>query len=305
MLKKLCGYNKLRGGVMHDEHQYLNLIQDILISGKEQEGRNGVTKAIFGTAMHFSLNDGVIPFMTTKRLAWKTCLKELLWFIKGDTDNKHLKDQNVHIWDANGSRDFLDSRGLLNRKEDDLGPIYGFQWRHFNADYETCHTNYNDKGIDQLSIIIDALKDPKERFSRRLILTAWNPCQLDDMALPPCHVLAQFSVIEDNKLSCSLYQRSGDVGLGVPFNIASYSLLTHILAKHCGLETHEFYYYIGNTHIYDDHYQPLIEQIKRTPYTFPKLTILKKYNSIDDYNVDDFIVQQYQHHPSIKMNMRK
>ncbi len=305
MLKKLCGYNKLRGGVMHDEHQYLNLIQDILISGKEQEGRNGVTKAIFGTAMHFSLNDGVIPFITTKRLAWKTCLKELLWFIKGDTDNKHLKDQNVHIWDANGSRDFLDSRGLLNRKEDDLGPIYGFQWRHFNADYETCHTNYNDKGIDQLSIIIDALKDPKERFSRRLILTSWNPCQLDDMALPPCHVLAQFSVIEDNKLSCSLYQRSGDVGLGVPFNIASYSLLTHILAKHCGLEAHEFYYYIGNTHIYDDHYQPLIEQIKRTPYTFPKLTILKKYNSIDDYNVDDFIVQQYQHHPSIKMNMRK
>ena len=305
MLKKLCGYNKLRGGLMHDEHQYLNLIQDILISGKEQEGRNGVTKAIFGTAMHFSLNDGVIPFMTTKRLAWKTCLKELLWFIKGDTDNKHLKDQNVHIWDANGSRDFLDSRGLINRKEDDLGPIYGFQWRHFNADYETCHTNYNDKGIDQLSIIIDALKDPKERFSRRLILTAWNPCQLDDMALPPCHVLAQFSVIEDNKLSCSLYQRSGDVGLGVPFNIASYSLLTHILAKHCGLEAYEFYYYIGNTHIYDDHYQPLIEQIKRTPYTFPKLIILKKYNSIDDYNVDDFIVQQYQHHPSIKMNMRK
>ena len=305
MLKKLCGYNKLREGVMHDEHQYLNLIQDILISGKEQEGRNGVTKAIFGTAMHFSLNDGVIPFMTTKRLAWKTCLKELLWFIKGDTDNKHLKDQNVHIWDANGSRDFLDSRGLINRKEDDLGPIYGFQWRHFNADYKTCHTNYNDKGIDQLSIIIDALKDPKERFSRRLILTAWNPCQLDDMALPPCHVLAQFSVIEDNKLSCSLYQRSGDVGLGVPFNIASYSLLTHILAKHCGLEAYEFYYYIGNTHIYDDHYQPLIEQIKRTPYTFPKLTILKKYNSIDDYNVDDFIVQQYQHHPSIKMNMRK
>ena len=147
MLKKLCGYNKLRGGLMHDEHQYLNLIQDILISGKEQEGRNGVTKAIFGTAMHFSLNDGVIPFMTTKRLAWKTCLKELLWFIKGDTDNKHLKDQNVHIWDANGSRDFLDSRGLINRKEDDLGPIYGFQWRHFNADYETCHTNYNDKGM--------------------------------------------------------------------------------------------------------------------------------------------------------------
>tara|TARA_Y100000748_G_scaffold293699_1_gene283488 strand:+ start:2155 stop:3072 length:918 start_codon:yes stop_codon:yes gene_type:complete len=305
MLKKLCSYNKLRVGIMHDEHQYLNLIGDILTYGKEQDGRNGVTKAIFGSAMHFSLADGVVPFMTTKRLAWKTCLKELLWFIKGDTDNNNLKNQNVHIWDANGSRDFLDSRGLTTREEDDLGPIYGFQWRHFNAEYDTSHTDYSNKGIDQLKIIIDALKDPKVRHSRRLLLTAWNPCQLDEMALPPCHVLAQFSVIEDGKLCCSLYQRSGDVGLGVPFNIASYSLLTHILAKHCGLEAHEFYYYIGNTHIYDDHYQPLMEQIKRKPYIFPKLTILKSYESIDNYTPEDFKINDYQYHPSIKMNMRK
>jgi thymidylate synthase len=192
MLKKLCGYNKLRGGVMHDEHQYINLIEDILTSGTEQDGRNGVTKAIFGTAMHFSLKDGVVPFMTTKRLAWKTCLKELLWFIRGDTNNKHLKEQNVHIWDANGSRDFLDSRGLIDREEDDLGPIYGFQWRHFNADYYTSDANYNDKGVDQLKMIIDALKDPKERYSRRLILSSWNPCQLSEMALPPCHIYSYF-----------------------------------------------------------------------------------------------------------------
>lgn len=305
MLKKLCGYNKLRVGSIHDENQYLNLIEDILVSGKEQEGRNGVTKAIFGTAMHFSLKDGTVPFLTTKRLAWKTCLKELLWFIKGDTDNKHLKNEKVHIWDANGSRDFLDSRGLINRKEDDLGPIYGFQWRHFNAEYENCEKDYTNEGIDQLKIIIDALKDSKKRYSRRLILTAWNPCQLNEMALPPCHILAQFSVIEDGKLSCSLYQRSGDVGLGVPFNIASYSILTHILAKHCGLEAYEFYYYIGNTHIYDDHYKPLMEQIKRSPYIFPKLTILNSYDSIDNYKVNDFKIDKYQYHPSIKMNMRK
>lgn len=305
MLKQLCGYNKLRVGVMHDENQYLNLIGDILKHGKEQEGRNGVTKAVFGTAMHFSLADGVVPFMTTKRLAWKTCLKELLWFIKGDTDNNNLKNQKVHIWDANGSRDFLDSRGLTEREEDDLGPIYGFQWRHFNAEYETSHTDYSNKGIDQLKIIIDSLKDPKVRYSRRLLLTAWNPCQLDEMALPPCHVMAQFSVIEDGKLCCSLYQRSGDMGLGVPFNIASYSLLTHILAKHCGLEAHEFYYYIGNTHIYDDHYQPLIEQMKRKPYNFPKLTILNNHQSIDDYTPEDFEIVNYKFHPSIKMNMRK
>ena len=276
-----------------------------MVSGKEQEGRNGVTKAIFGTAMHFSLKNGTVPFMTTKRLAWKTCLKELLWFIKGDTDNKHLKNQNVHIWDANGSRDFLDSRGLINREEDDLGPIYGFQWRHFNAEYKNSGEDYTDKGIDQLKIIIDALKDPKERYSRRLILTAWNPCQLNEMALPPCHILAQFSVIEDGKLCCSLYQRSGDMGLGVPFNIASYSLLTHILANHCGLEAYDFYYHIGNTHIYDDHYKQLMEQIKRTTYPFPKLTILNSYDSIDDYKIDDFNIENYRYHPPIKMNMRK
>ena len=133
----------------------------------------------------------------------------MLWFIKGDTDNNNLKNQNVHIWDANGSREFLDSRGLTERDEDDLGPIYGFQWRHFNAEYDTSHTDYSNKGIDQLKIIIDSLKDPKVRYSRRLLLTAWNPCQLDEMALPPCHVMAQFSVIEDGKLCCSLYQRSG------------------------------------------------------------------------------------------------
>lgn len=305
MLKKLCGYNKLRVGSMHDEHQYLNLIEDILASGKEKEGRNGVTKAIFGTAMHFSLKNDTVPFMTTKRFAWKTCLKELLWFIKGDTDNKHLKNQNVHIWDANGSRDFLDSRGLINREEDDLGPIYGFQWRHFNAEYKNSEEDYTNKGVDQLKMIIDALKDPKERYSRRLILTAWNPCQLNEMALPPCHILAQFSVIEDGKLCCSLYQRSGDMGLGVPFNIASYSLLTHILANYCGLEAYDFYYYIGNTHIYDDHYKQLAEQIKRNPYPFPKLTILNSHDSIDDYKVDDFNIHNYQYHSPIKMNMRK
>lgn len=305
MLKKLCGYNKLSDGLMHDENQYLNLIKDILEHGTEQNGRNGVTKAIFGTAMHFSLKDGVVPFITTKQLAWRTCLKELLWFIKGDTNNKHLKEQRVHIWDANSSREFLDSRGLKNREEDDLGPIYGFQWRHFNAEYVSCSTDYKNKGIDQLKMIIDSLKHSKEKYSRRLLLTAWNPCQLSEMALPPCHVLAQFSVIENGKLSCSLYQRSGDIGLGVPFNIASYSLLTHILAKHCGLEAYDFYYYIGNTHIYDDHYKPLMEQIKRKPYTFPKVTILKQYESIDDYKLEDFKIDNYQYHSSIKMNMRK
>ena len=153
-IKKLCGYNKIRNFSFHEENQYLNLIDDILTSGEIYNGRNGTTKACFGSAMHFSLADNSIPILTTKKVAIKTCLKELLWFIKGDTNNKHLKEQKVHIWDANGSREFLDSRGLNERPEDDMGPIYGFQWRHFNADYSNCESDYTGKGVDQLEYII-------------------------------------------------------------------------------------------------------------------------------------------------------
>ena len=202
----------------HDEYQYINLIKHILDYGTMIEGRNGNALTIYGSSMHFSLENNTWPLLTSKKVAWKTCAKELFWFLKGSTSNIELRKQNVHIWDGNGSRDFLDSRGLTNLEENDLGPVYGHQWRFFNASYENCNTNYNGKGIDQIKYIIDCLKDPKERYSRRLILSAWNPQQLDEMALPPCHVLAQFNVI-GNKLSCSLYQRSGDVGLGVPFNI--------------------------------------------------------------------------------------
>ena len=220
--------------------------------------------------MHFSLENNSVPFLTTKKLAWKTCLKELLWFIKGSTSNDILNSQNVSIWNGNSTRNFLDSRNLFDYKEGDLGPIYGFQWRHFNAEYKDCDTDYTDKGIDQLQNIINQLKNSETRNSRRLIMTAWNPCQIDKMALPPCHVLCQFNVTNNNKLSCSLYQRSGDVGLGVPFNIASYSILTHLIAKHTNLEPYEFIYNLGNTHIYDDHIDGLKQQILRIPYKFLK-----------------------------------
>jgi len=232
-------------GNVHEEFQYLRLINDILDHGSMEEGRNGKAKTVFGSAMHFDLSENTIPVLTTKKVAFKTCLKELLWFINGHTDNKLLKEQNVKIWNANASRDFLDSRGLYNNKEDDLGPVYGHQWRHFNASYTDCDTDYTGKGVDQLQNIIDQLKNPETRNSRRLVMSAWNPQQLDEMALPPCHILCQFCVTEGNKLSCSLYQRSGDVGLGVPFNIASYSILTHLIANHCGLEAKEFVYFLG------------------------------------------------------------
>lgn len=288
----------------HEEYQYLDLIDNILKNGSIIKGRNGTTKSIFGASMRFSLENNTIPILTTKKVAWKTCFKELMWFVNGYTDNTLLQKQKVKIWNANASREFLDSRGLQHLKENDLGPVYGHQWRHFNAKYSTCNDDYSNKGVDQLQYIIDSLKDPNERFSRRLVMSAWNPCQLNEMALPPCHVLTQFNVSNNNELSCSLYQRSGDVGLGVPFNIASYSFLTHIIAKHCDLKPKDFVYFLGNSHIYDDHYTALSEQIKREPREFPKIFIKNKHDNINAYSLDDIIVENYQPYGKIKMNMR-
>ena len=284
----------------HEEYQYLNMIQNILDNGFWEEGRNGKTKSIFGNSMRFSLKDGKIPILTTKKTAWKTCLKELLWFIRGETNNKILKEQGVHIWDANGSREFLDSRGLFDYEEDELGPIYGWQWRRFNLQYDS---PLNEGGIDQLQQIIDALKDPKQRSSRRLIMTAWNPCQLLQMALPPCHILCQFNVHDGNKLSCMMVQRSCDFFLGSCFNIASYSFLTHLIAKHCGLEAYEFVYFMGNIHLYENAIEAAKLQITREPFEFPTLSIKQIKENINDYQVDDFEIHNYKHHEAIKVAM--
>ena len=225
--------------------------------------------------MKFSLHDDKVPFLTSKKLAWKSCLKELLWFMNGSTDNKILTNQNVKIWNANADPIFLKSRGL-NYGDGVLGPIYGHQWRYFNAEYKGCHEDYTGKGVDQLQNIVDALNDDTEKFSRRLILSAWNPLQLDEMALPPCHVLSQFNVNRNNELSCLLYQRSGDVGLGVPFNIASYGMLTHIIAKHCDLKPGYLIHNLGDAHIYENHIQPLKNKYLDRIILHLKLKYLKK-----------------------------
>ena len=254
--------------------------------------------------MRFSLKDGNIPILTTKKTAWKTCLKELLWFIRGETDNKILKDQGVHIWDANGSREFLDSRGLFDNEIDELGAIYGRQWRHFNSDCDVNGKKVDESnGVDQLQQIIDTLKDPKQRTSRRLIMSAWNPCQLDKMALPPCHIMCQFNVHDDNKLSCAMYQRSVDAILGLPFNIASYSFLTHLIAKHCGLEACEFIHFMGNCHLYENAIDASKLQITREPYSFPTVSIKQVRENINDYQIDDFIIDNYISHEAIKVAM--
>ncbi len=291
------------------EYQYLSLLKNIINYGVKEQGRNGITYTQIGGMMRFSLNDNKIPLMTTKKLAWRVCLKELLWFIRGDTNNDLLQKQNVNIWNANATRDFLDSRGLYHLRENDLGPVYGHQWRFWNAPYSReygCFEDYRGKGIDQLQNIIDDINKSKitGETSRRLIMTAWNPEQIDEMALPPCHVLSQFHITEGNKLSCTLYQRSADMGLGVPFNIASYAFLTHILAKHCDLEAKEFIHFIGNAHIYDDHMDVLEEQIENEPYEPPNLIISEKKEKIEDYKFDDFIIENYNYHKPIKMKMR-
>jgi thymidylate synthase len=287
---------------MHQEQQYLDLIKNILDNGTWEEGRNGRTKSVFGNMMRFDLTNGKIPILTTKKTAWKTCLKELLWFIRGETDNKLLQDQGVHIWDGNTTREFLDSRGL-NYREGLIGPGYGFQWRNFNASYDKETGGPSEKGIDQLQQIIDALKDPAQRTSRRLVMTAWNPCQLNEMALPPCHILCQFNVHDGNKLSCSLYQRSCDTALGASFNIASYSFLTHLLAKHCGLVAYEFVYFIGNCHLYEDHVEPMRAVLDKVPFKFPTVLIKEVRENIGDYIVDDFMIDGYQSHELVKMKM--
>ena len=279
------------------------MLQDIIDDGHFEEGRNGTTKCVFGAAMHFSLENGSIPILTTKKTAWKTCLKELFWFISGSTDNTILNKNNVKIW--NGNEEDYKIKNDNNLEDGELGPIYGHQWRFFNAPYKTCKDSYTNCGVDQLQNIIDDLKNKDNRTSRRLILSAWNPEQLNEMALPPCHVLVQFHVTNGDELSCSLYQRSGDVGLGVPFNIASYSFLTHILANHCGLKPKEFIHFLGNAHIYDDHIESLKLQLNNTPLSFPKINIKNKYENINHYCLDDIEIIDYMHCEQIKMEMRK
>tara|TARA_B110000285_G_scaffold224426_1_gene281259 strand:+ start:500 stop:1414 length:915 start_codon:yes stop_codon:yes gene_type:complete len=285
------------------ELQYIKLIKNILTTGEVKNGRNGIVYSKIGTSMRFSLLDNKIPLITTKKVAWKTCLKELLWFMSGQTSNTILQDQNVTIWNGNASRSFLDSRNLHHLKENDLGPVYGHQWRFFNAEYKDCSTDYTGQGIDQLQNVIDMLKHKDEKYSRRIIMSAWNPCQINEMALPPCHVLSQFCVNSNDELSCILYQRSGDMGLGIPFNIASYSFLTHLLAKHCNLKPKEFIHFIGDAHIYNNHIPALKEQILREPYLFPTIKIKNTRDSIDAYSLEDFQVENYKSFSKLKMEM--
>ncbi|VVC91706.1 thymidylate synthase [Leptidea sinapis] len=285
----------------HDEYQYLNLIKHIIEKGDSRVDRTGVgTLSVFGAMQRYSLKDKVLPLLTTKRVFVRGVIEELLWMISGCTNSKVLSNKGVHIWDANGSRQFLDNLGFKEREEGDLGPVYGFQWRHSGAKYIDCNTDYTGQGVDQLQNVINTLRtNPADR---RILMCSWIPSDLGKMALPPCHCLAQFHV-SSGRLSCLLYQRSADMGLGVPFNIASYALLTHMIAHITGLEAGEFIHTTGDTHVYLNHIEPLKIQLEREPRPFPTLEFSRNVESIDDFKYEDFIIKDYNPHPKINMEM--
>ena len=272
--------------------EYLKALKYCFENGTDVDSRAGNVRKAFGYQMRFDLNIG-FPAVTTKKLAWKAVVSELLWFLEGSNDERRLaeilydeKKENLKekktIWTQNANADYWKSKSQF---EGDVGKIYGVQWRDFN-------------GVDQIENLIRDLKSKPD--SRRHILSAWNPSELDAMSLPPCHAFSQFFIV-NNKLSCQLYQRSCDMFLGVPFNIASYSLLIHILAKECKLEVGEFIHTLGDFHIYKEHFNQVETQLKREPKTLSKLKFT--YKEMNNYSVNDFELVNYIHHPSIVAEM--
>ena len=256
---------------------YLDLLKNIMEKGVDREDRTGTgTRSIFGTQMRFNLNDG-FPLLTTKKVHLKSIIHELLWFISGSTNIKYLQENGVRIWN-----EWADENG-------DLGPVYGKQWR----DFETP----DGRHIDQLSNAIDMIKNHPD--SRRIIVCAWNPSDVDKMALPPCHTMYQFYVA-NGRLSCQLYQRSADMFLGVPFNIASYSLLTMMVAKECNLQLGDFVWSGGDTHIYKNHFEQVELQLSRTPRDLPTMEIVRKAPDKFSYKYEDFVLSGYDPYPAIK-----
>jgi len=299
--------------------QYLELLQDILTNGESKDDRTGTgTISVFGRNLRFDLRRN-FPAVTTKKLAWKACVGELLWFIEGTGDERRLaelthgtRDGVTTIWTPNALASYWKPKAKF---EGDLGRVYGVQWRHWQTpivhEQETFKDdfgNYYNRGgsvhikeTDQLSNLIEGLK--KDPNGRRHILSAWNPGELDQMALPPCHVMCQFYVNKNRELSCHMYQRSVDVFLGLPFNIASYALLTHLIAQVCGYGVGELIVSTGDTHIYQNHVEQVKEQLTRTPYDLPKLWLNPDIKEIDKFTMDDIKLIGYESHGAIKANM--
>ena len=251
--------------------QYLEVLKDVMENGQDADNRTGIyARKVFGRQMRFDLRKG-FPLVTTKKVFLKGIIHELIWLLSGNTNIKYLTDNNVHIWD-----EWADAEG-------NLGPVYGAQWRNFNG-----------QGIDQITDVIERIKNNPQ--DRRLIVSAWNPAQIEQMALPPCHAFFQFDVTPDGYLNCQLYQRSCDMFLGVPFNIASYSLLTMMIAQVCGLKAGEFVHTLGNAHVYSNHFEQVQTQLTREPYPLPKMLLNPEVKNIFDFKYEDFELVDYQCH---------
>lgn len=281
------------------EKHYHELLQRAIDEGEIRETRNGDVHSIFGAHLRFDLRLG-FPLLTTKRVYWKGIVEELLWFIRGDTNANRLDEKKVKIWNGNTNREYLDSIGLTDYPVGCGGPIYGFQWRHFNASYKGMDADHTGEGIDQLAECIRLIRE--EPTSRRIFMSAWNPCQLKEMALPPCHVSYQFYV-SNGRLSCQMYQRSADLFLGLPFNIASTALLTTMIAKTCDLDVGEVMVCIGDVHVYAAHLIQVMEQLSRPcARTFPVVNIKTK-KEIDEYESTDIELLGYNPMSAIKADM--
>jgi len=286
--------------------QYLDLLQDILDNGETKDDRTGTgTISVFGRHLRFDLRRG-FPAVTTKKLAWKACVGELLWFIEGSGDERRLAEIThggtgaVTIWTPNAHAPYWKPKAKFNG---DLGRVYGVQWRQWNTNTVKWINSSESQSVyvDQLANLIEGLK--KDPNGRRHILTAWNPGELDQMALPPCHVLCQFYVNKNRELSCHMYQRSVDVFLGLPFNIASYALLTHLIAQVCDLSVGELVISTGDTHIYTNHVEQVKEQLSREPLSLPVLKLNRDIKSIEEFKMDDIELVDYQCHTAIKADM--
>lgn len=290
----------------HPEYAYLNALKQVLEDGEDRPDRTGVgTKSVFGLQMRFDLAEG-FPAVTTKKLAWRACVSELLWFIEGSGDENRLKEilhgdrysEKKTIWTDNAKADYW-TKKRLQRHAGDLGRVYGVQWRRWRAPLVRINKVVL-QNCDQLLSLIEGIKaDP---YSRRHIITAWNPGELELMALPPCHMMAQFYV-NNGKLSCQMYQRSADMFLGVPFNIASYALFTHMIAQVCNLEVGELIITIGDAHIYSNHIEQVTEQLKRKPLPLPTLKLNPEIEVITDFDMKDVELVDYQSHDAIAAPM--
>jgi len=273
------------------------MLEYIYNNGSKRQTRNAEVISSFSEKMTFDLRNG-FPLLTSKKIGWKTVLRELLWFIEGSTDNKKLQEKNVHIWDGNSSKEYLEMRGL-DYEEGDLGPIYGYQWRNFGGEYHGI-SGENGRGVDQIKYMIDLiLSDPS---SRRIIMSAWNPSDLDKMALPPCHILFQIYV-DGDYIDGQLYQRSGDMFLGVPFNIASYSFFLHIIGKITKKTPRFLYHILGDAHIYSQHYDAIETQLSNPTFSFPQLSISDELTDIDHIDESYFTIENYKHCGVIKAPM--